>query len=567
MIGKTFLGNNVNPHMVMMSPDGRYVVTGGTRANKAYIIDTRTLQLVKVDSDRHRAGASGVLAGQPVVLPGQSGRRLDLGHRHAVADQDQDDSRIRRAAERDVPARRLEGVHRQLRRALGRRHRRPAARAAEEDPGRGRARRGEARSRTKYLGEIKGINIAAPSNDGRYLYAADSDLAVVGVIDTREDKVIKTIRVGADPWRIYMSHDGKYGITANNGDETISIIDTRTNSVAATLEAGPDMTGINFAAGKAFVISSTSGFVYVYDMSSLKPAGRIKIGTNVQLETATTDTADEKIYLAESTNHEVVIIDARTHAIERVRECGPLPVGHAYHGQQGQLLPLEQDAGDRRQPCRLAECSTQSTGLHPAFGHSESPHAPLLLGTLVLLLCAERVHTQSVRDHTRLKGPRSTTVTEAQATELTLTVTEVSVRPIQIWVRTAGTDRRGAEDGHRRVSRPRTALVKVGQRVRAFSPESRSRMYQANVVAGRPVAGRASRVKATLMGQALETSRHYVLEIVTEDGELPVGAERSDHRDRRTNAGLRAGAGGELRARETSRPASRASCSRRCSTG
>src|SRR5712691_7279370 len=48
MIGKVFLGNNVNPHMVMMSPDGRYVVTGGTRANKAYVIDVRTLQLVKV---------------------------------------------------------------------------------------------------------------------------------------------------------------------------------------------------------------------------------------------------------------------------------------------------------------------------------------------------------------------------------------------------------------------------------------------------------------------------------------------------------------------------------------
>ena len=138
-----------------------------------------------------------------------------------------------------------------------------------------------------------------------------------------------------------MSHDGKYGITVNNGDETISIIDTRSNSVAATLEAGPDMTGVNFAAGKAFVISSTSGFVYVYDMGSLKPAGRIKIGTNIQLETATTDAADEKIYLAESTNHEVVIIDAKTHAIERVRNVGPLPVGHAYHGQQGQLLPLD----------------------------------------------------------------------------------------------------------------------------------------------------------------------------------------------------------------------------------
>src|SRR5215475_10289594 len=48
IVGRTFLGNNVNPHMVMMSPDGRYVVTGGTRANKAYIIDARTLELVKV---------------------------------------------------------------------------------------------------------------------------------------------------------------------------------------------------------------------------------------------------------------------------------------------------------------------------------------------------------------------------------------------------------------------------------------------------------------------------------------------------------------------------------------
>src|SRR5438094_2277144 len=50
IIGRVFLGNNVNPHMVMMSPDGRYVVTGGTRANKAYIVDVRTLKLVKVIS-------------------------------------------------------------------------------------------------------------------------------------------------------------------------------------------------------------------------------------------------------------------------------------------------------------------------------------------------------------------------------------------------------------------------------------------------------------------------------------------------------------------------------------
>jgi YVTN family beta-propeller protein len=326
IVGRTFLGNNVNPHMVMMSPDGRYVVTGGTRANKAYIIDTRTLQLVKtipVDiAPEHLAfspDSRWYYQGNPdgdsiSVIDMQSlskvktitgfveplnvtflpdGSKAYIGNygAHWVGVID-----VRRhELLKKIQVAAVPGV-------------------AKLDP-------------DKYLGEIKGINIAAPSNDGRYLYAADGDLGVVGVIDPREDKVIKVIRVGRDPWRIYMGHDGKYAITPNNGDETISIIDLRSNSVAATLEAGPNMTGVNFAAGQAFVISSTTGFVYVYDMNSLKPAGRIKIGTNVQLETATTDTAEQKLYLAESTNHEVVIIDARTHAIERVGNVGLFPWG------------------------------------------------------------------------------------------------------------------------------------------------------------------------------------------------------------------------------------------------
>jgi YVTN family beta-propeller protein len=326
MVGKVFLGNNVNPHMVMMSPDGRYVVTGGTRANKAFIIDTKTLQLVKViptdiapehlafspDSRWYYQGnpdgdSISVIDMQSLskikTIPGfaeplnvtflPDGSKAYIGnygaHWVGVVDVRRHEL-IKKIQIADVP-----GV-------------------AKLDP-------------DKYLGEIHGINIAMPSPDGKYLYAADGTLGIVGVIDPREDKVVAHIRVGKDPWRIYMGHDGKYAITPNNGDETISIIDLKTNKVAATLEAGPNMTGVNFAAGKAFVISSTSGFVYVYDMTSLKPAGRIKMGTNIQLETATTDTKDEKMYLAESTNHEVIIIDGKTNAIERVKNVGLFPWG------------------------------------------------------------------------------------------------------------------------------------------------------------------------------------------------------------------------------------------------
>jgi YVTN family beta-propeller protein len=326
IIGKTFLGNNVNPHMVMMSPDGRYVVTGGTRANKAYIIDARTLELVKVIptdiAPEHLAFSpdgrwyyQGNPEGDSVsvidmvsltkikTIPGlveplntvflPDGSKAYVGnygaHWVGVIDVRRHEL-LKKIQIADVP-----GV-------------------AKLDP-------------AKYLGEIKGINIAQITNDGRYLYAADTDLGVVGKIDPREDKIVKVIRVGKDPWRIYLSHDGKYGITPNNGDQTISIIDLQADKVVATLEGGENMTGVNFAGGKAFVISSTSGFVYTYDMKSLRPAGRIKIGTNIQLETATTDTADEKIYLADSTENAVVIIDAKTNGIEKVMNVGLFPWG------------------------------------------------------------------------------------------------------------------------------------------------------------------------------------------------------------------------------------------------
>ena len=326
MIGSVFLGNNVNPHMVMMSPDGRYVVTGGTRANKAFIIEVATLKLVKtiqVDiAPEHLAFSPDgryYYQGNP---DGDSISVIDMGSLTEI-------KRIRGFAEPlnvtftpdgskayigNYGAHWVGVIDVRRHELLKKIQIAPMPGVAKLDPDR-------------YLSEIKGVSNASITNDGRYLYAADSDLGVVGVIDTREDKVVRTIRVGSAPWRAYMSHDGKYAVTVNNGDETISIIDISLNKVVATLEAGPDMTGVNFAAGKAFVISSTSGFVYVYNMQTLKPAGRLRIGTNIQLETATTDTADQKLYLAESTNHQIVVIDGRTEVIERISNVGLFPWG------------------------------------------------------------------------------------------------------------------------------------------------------------------------------------------------------------------------------------------------
>ncbi len=160
--------------MVMMSPDGRYVVTGGTRANKAYIIDAQTLQLVKVINvdiaPEHLSfspDSRWYYQGNP---EGDSISVIDMVSLTKI----KTIPGLVEPLNVTFPAGRLEGVRRQLRRALGRRHRRPAARAAEEDPG---GRRCPA-SRSSIPRSISARSRASTSpqitNDGKFLYAADT---------------------------------------------------------------------------------------------------------------------------------------------------------------------------------------------------------------------------------------------------------------------------------------------------------------------------------------------------------------------------------------------------------
>src|SRR6476660_723851 len=102
---------------------------------------------------------------------------------------------------------------------------------------------------------------------------------------------------------------------------------------------------------------------------------------------------------------------------------------------------------------------------------------------------------QDPRSHTRL-NPRGTRVTESQAETLTLTLGKAEVRLLQTWVRTAGTIDKSGKVLSARVSGPEAALVKAGQRVRAFPPSSKSSMYQAYV----------TRVTPTPSGIAMEAT-------------------------------------------------------------
>lgn len=133
------------------------------------------------------------------------------------------------------------------------------------------------------------------------------------------------------------------------------------------------------------------------------------------------------------------------------------------------------------------------------------------------LLSQAQIYAASVRDHTRLKG-QGAAVTQSQAEELTLTLSETTVRPVQTWVRAAAVLEEGA--GNMLVADLPLAegvLIRSGQRVRAFPLESRSSMYQARVASVSQQGGRVV-IKAALPGQAHSSGASYLIEIVVDRG-------------------------------------------------
>jgi len=172
-----------------------------------------------------------------------------------------------------------------------------------------------------------------------------------------------------------------------------------------------------------------------------------------------------------------------------------------------------------RPPLRAGECAN--------FMH--------ILLLLFLLIPTSPAFAQGVRQHTRpaeasdparlryrlgdAMKAAGAAVSDTQASDVTLTLNAVSVRPIQTWVRTAGRIDKARKVLTASVPFPEASFVKVGQRARAFSPESKSSMFQAWVTKVGPKQAGIN-VEVTLSSTGHPDSLNYVIEIVTVRGEF-----------------------------------------------
>lgn len=328
VIGRIALGKFTNPHMAMLTNDGKKILVSATGRDRFLIVDLATQAIERTvetgQAPEHfditmddRFAYVGNMEDSTVSVidlkEGKEVRRLKgffEPHGFSVLPGD-DKVYVSNFGAHEVRSVEIPSQQLTKRLAIGNVHR-----AAIRDP-------------ERYQSDLKGIANPTPTIDGRFIFAADGDAGVVGIIDTQTDRVTKTLKVGEAPWRAYASPDGRFMMVPNNGDETISVIDVKTQEVVTTLQGGAGMTGVNFTQGgkKAYIISGEEGAVSVYDMTTFQRINRLKVGANLSLETGATTVDGLKVYIASSTDDSVYVIDSTTDQVKRIANVGRFPWG------------------------------------------------------------------------------------------------------------------------------------------------------------------------------------------------------------------------------------------------
>lgn len=326
VVGRIALGDFTNPHMGMLTNDGKKLMVTATGRDRFLIVDLATQKIEKevrvgqspdhfdTTMDDRFAYVGNIEDATVSVIDIKNGVEVKRfagfpePHGFSVLP-DSSKVYVSTFGAHEVRSIAIPSQQMVKRLAIGDVHR-----AAIRDP-------------ERYMSDLKGIANPTPTNDGKFIYAADGDAAVVGIIDTETDRVIKTLKVGEAPWRAYASPDGLYMLIPNNGDETVSVINTKTQEVVTTLQGGAKMTGVNFTQGgkKAYVVSQGDSAVYVYDMQTLRRVNRLKIGVNLSLETASTTADGSKVYVASSTDDSVYVIDSASDQVKRIADVGRFP--------------------------------------------------------------------------------------------------------------------------------------------------------------------------------------------------------------------------------------------------
>ena len=160
---------------------------------------------------------------------------------------------------------------------------------------------------------LSGSPFAPPGVDESTLPPADREADGIGVVDPRENKLLRIVRVGQDPEQFDFTKDGSTLYVSNEDDAKVSIFDLKAGAIKATVKVGEEPEGVTLRPdGKfVYVTSEAEGEVYVIDTATNALVKNFKVGRRPRTVVFLRDSS--RAFVSCENEAAVIMVDANKH--------------------------------------------------------------------------------------------------------------------------------------------------------------------------------------------------------------------------------------------------------------
>jgi YVTN family beta-propeller protein len=178
---------------------------------------------------------------------------------------------------------------------------------------------------------LSGSPIAPPGVDESTLPPPDKSADAIGVIDVRENKLVRLIHAGSDPEEFDLSKDGSLLYCSNEDAGLTSIVEIATGKVLESIPVGPEPEGVTTSPdGKfVFVTSEQGGTLTVIDTQARKAIKTIPVGNRPRHVAFFPD--GTRAYVTRENDGVISLVDAIKYQPIQTIEIGP----------QGEIKPMK----------------------------------------------------------------------------------------------------------------------------------------------------------------------------------------------------------------------------------
>ena len=150
----------------------------------------------------------------------------------------------------------------------------------------------------------------------------------VSVIDTGDNAIVDTVRVGASPQCVAVAPDGKH-VYVGNSDGTISVIETsaQTDTVSSTIPGVPSPIALAVSPDgqKVYSVAYNPGSFSVIDTATSRLTDTIRVGDDSVAIAVSPDGA--RAYVTNSASDTVSVVDTASNEVVDTIKVGPFPQG------------------------------------------------------------------------------------------------------------------------------------------------------------------------------------------------------------------------------------------------